>query len=89
MKTRLSIILLFISVLTFSQSNLDSKGVLTGLENKEWIKVDRILSYENADSIYKISPIDLLRYLISENQTSETNIKLLKYSIPKSCFFQF
>jgi hypothetical protein len=84
MKKLLLLLSLFFSSSLFSQSNLDSKGLLIGLEKEEWLKVEKILSYESADSIYKISPIDLLRYLISEKQNTESNIKLIKYSITKS-----
>ncbi|GGD31509.1 hypothetical protein GCM10011343_22110 [Flavobacterium orientale] len=63
---------------------MDSKGVLKGLEKEEWIMIDRILSYSNADSISKITPIDLLRYLITGTADSESDIKLIKYTIPKS-----
>ena len=62
---------------------MNSENSIISLNEEEWIRVDKILSEKSCENINLISPIDLLRYLATENHLSNSNIKSLKYSIPK------
>ena len=84
MKKLILILILLFSNIIFSQQIMESNYSIVFLNEEEWLKVDKILSEESPENINLISPIDLLRYLATENHLSNSNIKSSKYFIPKS-----
>ncbi len=63
---------------------MDSDNAIISLSEEEWLRVDKIISEKSFENLDLISPIDLLRYLATENHLSDSDIKSLKYFIPKS-----
>ncbi len=88
MKKMLSILCMMFTVLAFSQPETAVQEDLTGLDKKEWARVDRILSYKTADSVSKITPIEVLRYLISDNPAAKSNSKTVQYLFPRTWLSQ-
>ena len=84
MKKLILILIFLFSNIIFSQQIIDSDDSIISLNEEEWLRVDKILSEESPENINLISPIDLLRYLATENHLSNSNIKSSKYFIPKS-----
>lgn len=79
MKSKLILIFLVIFNCFFSQSNFNSDVGLKGLKKQEWFKIDKVLSSKNKDDINTISPVDLLRYLITKNHDIYSQIILNFY----------
>ena len=84
MRKLISIFIFLFSNIIFSQQIMNPENSIISLNEEEWLRVDKILSEKSSESINLISPIDLLRYLATENHLSNSNVKSLKYFIPKS-----
>jgi len=84
MKRLILIFIFLFSNIIFSQQIMISEDSIFSLNEEEWLRIDKILSEKSSENINLISPIDLLKYLATENHLSDSNIKSLKYFIPKS-----
>ena len=88
MKKILPFLFVLFYAFAYAQPAVEAPSDLTGLDKKEWARVDRILSYKTADSVSKITPIEVLRYLISDNVKGDSNIKQVSYKFPRSWMSQ-
>lgn len=87
MKRLFVIFIYVISVNCFCQKPINFDKELPPLDIMKKKEIDSLLISDNKENLYKITPIELLQYLMSEKENDDKDlIKSFRYIVPKDWF---